>query len=585
MAASRVFEGHSVASIEVFDLACTMPRPSSHIQDVVYSITSTSPIVNEYKACAHHEQPWQSSTIDGRPMSWLNEVETALSTMQTIYWNGTYWPGALQWVDAFLDTLLIASDRSFTNELQSSSIGVVRSQPSNSRRQADIERYFSQVEAYYGGEDTVQIFDAAYDDAQWVVLEWLAAIKFVQHYDDLLGSDRGARNIARFAHRARLFYNIVQGEFNTSLCDGGITWNPTLATYKNAITNELFISSSIAMYLYFPGDNDTDPYPNPDYLSLTNVTLPALPAVQAHDTVYLENAINGYAWLKSHNFTNAQGLIVDGFHLSDNQTRCDKRNEMVYTYNQGVVLSGLRGLWEATGKASYLDDGYALIATVINATGWHADTATEAARWSGLGRNGVMEDYCDAAATCSQDSQIFKGIYFEHLDVFCESLPTSIPPVPGVTKLADANLAASHAVKCSSYLPWVEHNALAALQTRNDSDVIGGWWGAGCSNHSQSAAPYSTAALPAGSWDERNQPWVLGQSPWTCRGRACQSGRRRTSSSIRGSLGGRSSYLSSRDHNNKGRGRTVETQGSGLGVVKAANDFSYRARVKGRELL
>nr|OQO31420.1 hypothetical protein B0A51_02131 [Rachicladosporium sp. CCFEE 5018] len=434
--------------------------------------------------------------------------------MQTTYWNGTYWPGALQWVDAFLDTLLIASDRSFTNEVKSSSISAIRSQSSTSRMQADIKRYFYQVEAYYGGEDTVQIFDAAYDDAQWVVLEWLAAIRFVQQYDDLLGSDHGESNVARFAHRARLFYNIVEGEFDTSLCDGGVTWNPTLATYKNAITNELFVSSSIAMYLYFPGDHDTDPYPHPDYLSLTNITLPALPVAKPHDAVYLENAINAYAWFKSHNFTNGQGLIVDGFHLSDNQTTCDKRNEMVYTYNQGVILSGLRGLWEATGETSYLNDGYSLIATVINATGWYADTAVEAAQWSGLGRNGIMEDYCDAPANCSQDSQIFKGIYFEHLDLFCEPLPTSKALVPDLSKLADPDLGASHAARCQSYLPWIEHNAQAALKTRNGSGIIGGWWGASYVNHTQSAASYWSVEIPADSWDERNQPWVLGQAPW-----------------------------------------------------------------------
>ncbi|OQO11467.1 hypothetical protein B0A48_03194 [Cryoendolithus antarcticus] len=503
--------------------------------------------------------------------------------MQTTYWNGTYWPGALQWVDAFLDTLLIASVRSLTNELQGPSIDAMRSSASKARRQAEIETYLSQVEAYYGGEDTIQIFDAAYDDAQWVVLEWLTAIRLLQQYNSDSGSSIGRLGIARFAHRARLFYNIVQDEFDTSLCDGGITWNPTLATYKNAITNELFISSSIAMYLYFPGDEDTDPYPHPDYLSLTNITLPALPVAKAHDAVYLENTINAYAWFKSHNFTNAQGLIVDGFHLSDNQTTCDKRNEMVYTYNQGVVLSGLRGLWEATGEVSYLVDGYTLIATVINATGWNADTAVEAAQWSGLGRNGIMEDYCDAPASCSQDSQIFKGIYYEHLDLFCEPLPTGTPLVVGVTKLADADLASSHAAICLSYLPWIEHNALAALQTRNDSAIVGGWWGASYVNHSQSAAPYWTAALPTDSWDERNQPWVLSQTPWACRGLACSSRERRKSPSTRRSSRRRNLYLTARDRNDKGRGRTVETQGSGLGVVKAANDFSYRARVQGRE--
>ena len=39
-----------------------------------------------------------------------------------------------------------------------------------------------------------------------------------------------------------------------------MSWNPYLEPYKNAITNELFISASIGMYLYFPGDDNDSPF-------------------------------------------------------------------------------------------------------------------------------------------------------------------------------------------------------------------------------------------------------------------------------------------------------------------------------------
>jgi hypothetical protein len=216
------------------------------------------------------------------------------------------------------------------------------------------------------------------------------------------------------------------------------------------------------MYLYFPGDYNLDPYPTANYSSDTNTTLPSLPFMQPHDPLFLDNAIQEYAWFKTQNFTNAQGLIVDGFHISHGQTTCDQRNEMVYSYNQGVILSGLRGLWEATADPAYLADGYDLIATVINATGWNAQDASRASGWAGLGRNGIMEDYCDAAANCSQDAQIFKGIYFHHLDLFCEPLPTVTPLVQGLTNLADSDLAAAHNDHCGSYAAWVTHNARRA---------------------------------------------------------------------------------------------------------------------------
>jgi hypothetical protein len=372
---------------------------------------------------------------------------------------------------------MISTQETFTTSLNSSNVST---KSKTSDVQADIQQYYAQTQAYFDAEDTIQIFDAAYDDAQWVVLEWLDAIKFINQYDSIASSDLGQADIAKYAHRAHIFYNIVQDKFNTSLCEGGLDWNPLLAPYKNAITNELFISTSIAMYLHFPGDTNTDPYPHPSYLPLTNNTLPPLPATPAHSPIFLENAIKEYTWFKTHNFTNSQGLIVDGFHISPNQTTCDDRNEMVYTYNQGVLLSGLRNLWESTGETTYLTDGHNLITTVINATGYNAASATSAAQWAGLGRNGILEDYCDASANCSQDNYIFKGAYFQHFDTFCSPLPTETALVPGLTKIAPTNLADDHARKCEGYAGWVRHNAHAALSTRDGSEggIMGEWWGA-----------------------------------------------------------------------------------------------------------
>jgi hypothetical protein len=67
----------------------------------------------------------------------------------------------------------------------------------------------------------------------------------------------------------------------------------------------------MAMYLYFPGDRNRVPYPSSTYLDVTGKTLPPLPALKVHDRSLLRNAIEGYEWLRTHNFTNAQGLIVD----------------------------------------------------------------------------------------------------------------------------------------------------------------------------------------------------------------------------------------------------------------------------------
>lgn len=96
-----------------------------------------------------------------------------------------------------------------------------------------------------------------------------------------------------------------------------------------------------------------------------------------------------------------------------------------------------------------------------------------------------MEDYCDAPGNCTQDDLIFKGVYFHHLDLFCEPLPTETPLVPGVTQLASSGLAASHASTCAGFAPWIQHNAWAALNTKNASNIIGEWWGASYLNQTQ----------------------------------------------------------------------------------------------------
>ena len=170
----------------------------------------------------------QMSNPEGNSKSWFNEFENVLSTMQSTYWNGTYWPTAIQWTGAFLDTLLAASDQSLTDALIEHNDTVGNSDNTTTSIRSEILQYSSEIDAYYGDEDTIQIFGAAYDDAQWVALQWLEAIKLVQQNDAHAKSDLGQYEIASFAHRAHIFYNIVQDQFHTSQCGGGLTWNPHL---------------------------------------------------------------------------------------------------------------------------------------------------------------------------------------------------------------------------------------------------------------------------------------------------------------------------------------------------------------------
>lgn len=384
-------------------------------------------------------------------------------------------------------------------------------------------------------------------------------------------------------------------------------WNPRLRPYKNAITNELWIASSIAMYRHFPGDNFTAPWP-------------ATQSFRDKNPAHLAAAVEGYKWLKNIGLLNEQGLFADGFHIDfrkPGNIDCDLRDEMVYTYNQGVLLTGQRGLWAVTGSASYLEEGHKLVQAVIHATGWSLArqapiddimqrNINELPPWRGLGRGGIVEDQCDAKGLCSQDGQIFKGIYFHHFTTFCAPLE----PLDGEGHVAFDRKAFQHIRKahnkaCQSYIGWVRHNALAALQTRDKRGRFGMWWGAslfggvmsladedGVYPDADNTTDYRNFGTPQDDLWGRKVRWLPG-----CKD--CQDTRNRrddqpllnygvphspsdqqrlvnddTASGHAEKAGGKAET----DPNARGRGRTVETQAGGLALLRAYWELSQQAR-------
>ncbi|TKA64712.1 hypothetical protein B0A49_10517 [Cryomyces minteri] len=482
----------------------------------------------------------------------LVQLHDALEVMQSRFfelWLGT-WPDAIDWTAAVMGTYVSAAlstlAKSADHVLKRSTDEETASAKAQSIEN-EMNKYFSQSVAYYFGENAFSIRTQAYDDMLWVVLGWLESIKLIDLHTDFhrrsSGSASSSKSVpwygkqfkASFAHRAHIFYEIASHGWDTSMCGGGMTWNPHLRPYKNAITNQLFISASMGMYLYFPGDENNSPFlSNDEDDAYQQVLRPARP----HNPRYLNAAVDGYAWLKNSNMTNDQGLYVDGFHIlgwgrngTKGTRKCDLRNEMVYTYNQGVLLSGLRQLWEGTGDTAYLKDGHELVRNVIKATGWRtldrsppseAENGGTHKRWAGLGRGGILEELCDATGTCSQDSQTFKGIFFHHLTLFCEPLPDK-PIAPGKTYSAGPAEKMLHGRSCREYTPWVTHNARAAMETRDEDGVFGMWWGHGPGRNEESDVKHGT--IPEGAVDYRNNStlpldgmWLLPELCANCNG-------------------------------------------------------------------
>jgi hypothetical protein len=500
----------------------------------------------------------------------------ALDVLQQDYftiWQGIY-PTSIDWTSAVIGTYVASALTTLSTSFSS-----LQSHKENENL---INKYFSQLVGSYFGQDAFALRQQAYDDMLWVVLGWLESIKFIKthsslHYSSLNSKDgdwHGQQYIPAFAHRARIFWDMASAGWDTTLCDGGMIWSPYLIPYKNAITNELYIAASVSMYLYFPGDTNNSPFGY--FYSPTIASPPGKP----HDPKYLAAAIEAYQWLNSSNMTDASGLYVDGYHVSGwsknqpkNSTanRCDERNEMVYTYNQGVLLTGQRGLYEATGMLSYLQDGHALISSVISATGWDLarnlvpgtlGNLEELGKWHGLGRSGILEEFCDGKGDCSQDAQTFKGIFFHHLTAFCTVLPHHLVYAddPLIGKRAKQSDIQGHKIwhsdECAKYNGWIQHNAAAALTTKNVKGRFGMWWGAS-RRHSTHEDVNGEVELPANAVDYRNQGIP---QQW-------ESGKRQSMDASNSDETDRESQAW--DLNDRGRGRTVETQGGGVSVLRA----------------
>ena len=583
-------------------------------------------------ASAAHFQVAFSTGTPARKRSAPHDVELfddlldALKVMQDSYfqpWLGT-WPEAIDWTAAVMGTHVSGALSSLSRGLEKFAAAGIDDYKAKENL---ITSYFSQVLGFYFGQDAFSIRNQAFDDILWVVLGWLESINFINLHTKLFyaagsgsvgTSGRGISDILDnqtwhgnlwspvFAHRSRIFWDLGEKGWDTKLCNGGMNWNPRLTPYKNAITNELFIAASISMYLYFPGDDNTSPFNNPKDPRVVDpdVTGPAGP----HDEKHLKAAVDGYAWLAGVGMQNSEGLYVDGFHITgwddvkNPGTKCDARNEMVYTYNQGVLLTGLLGLWKATGDDRYLYDGHRLVRAVIKATGFDFEKGKpvddidrlkpgELPPWHGLGRAGILEDQCDVSGTCSQNGQTFKGIFFHHLTAFCTVLDEEIRlDARRVDHRKLKMKREEHSNLCSAYIGWIRRNAVAALATRDGAGKFGQWWTAGllntgsrdisadylASSPDMEAVDYRNFGVPNDEiWRPRRAHAVPGQRQF---GVSDQVPIRQGEPAADPGMARRTTAGDSSDPNTRGRGRTVETQGGGLAVLRALWEISgYRS--------
>lgn len=207
-----------------------------------------------------------------------------------------------------------------------------------------------------------------YDDNGWWGLAWIAAY-------DLTGE-------ARYLEAARtIFANLLTGWDDA--CGGGLWWN-TKRTYKNAITNELFLTLAARLHQRCTGTS-----------------------TGADD--YLGWAQREWDWFRARGLIGANGLVNDG--LDDS---CENNGGQTWTYNQGVILGGLAALHEITGDAAYLRQGEVIAGATLRELTNPAPGA----------RHGILLEPDEQGTTRrDQDRPQFKGIFVRNLYDFYQQSP------------------------------------------------------------------------------------------------------------------------------------------------------------------
>lgn len=195
-----------------------------------------------------------------------------------------------------------------------------------------------------------------YDDNGWWGLAWVAAY-------DLTGEDH-------YLEAARtIFANLVTGWDDT--CGGGVWWN-TERKYKNAITNELFLTLAARLHQRCSGDHD-----------------------------YLDWALREWNWFRDRCLIGGEGLVNDGL-----TAECENNGGITWSYNQGVILGGLAALYEITGEASYLSQGESIADAALRLL-----TTPSASGTPGI----LIEPNELATARKDADRPQFKGVFMRNL--------------------------------------------------------------------------------------------------------------------------------------------------------------------------
>jgi predicted alpha-1,6-mannanase (GH76 family) len=291
-----------------------------------------------------------AASVPVNASSYLEQAALAVQSLQTWYDSGSGlyaspsgWWNAANAITALTDFEHVAHDATYVSVIANTF-----------------------AKAQTGSSGHPNFTNMFYDDTGWWGLAWIDAY-------DLTGNQA-------YLSMAETIFTYMTGGWDTATCGGGLWWNTT-HSYKNAITNELFLTMAA---------------------KLANRTSGAASAS------YLAWAQKEWTWFLSSGMINASGLVNDGLNDS-NPTACKNNNGIVWSYNQGVVLGGLVELSQATSDPTLL----ARAQNIANAVLSPASPL--------INPNGVLIDH----GVSGGDAPQFKGVFLRNLMALYAVAPTA----------------------------------------------------------------------------------------------------------------------------------------------------------------
>jgi hypothetical protein len=142
---------------------------------------------------------------------------------------------------------------------------------------ANDSQYFPTFVAVFNNEPVVELIFEENDDKLWVCLACLRGAEYASSHEP--------QWVEPFLERAQFFYELASAGWNNASCGGGMIWGGG-SDYKNAVTNELWITASVGMYRVFEQPS------------------------------MLDAALQGWTWFNQSGMINAQGLVNDGINTN-----------------------------------------------------------------------------------------------------------------------------------------------------------------------------------------------------------------------------------------------------------------------------